>query len=907
MAQTKTMMRSFGGGEVSPQLFGRIDDTKYQTGLETCLNGIVLPQGSVENRAGFAFVREVKDSSKKVRLLRFTFNNTQTMVLEVGDKYIRFHTNGQTVMNADGSAPYEIAAPWAAEDLDRLNYVQSGDVLTVVHPSYPPQEIRRYTATDWRVAPVVFNTQLKAPANVKAERASAAAEDKNENKYSFQYKVSALNADKTEESAPSGEATVVANLYAYGTTVKVSWDAVPGAVWYRVYKCQAGLYGYIGDTQSLSIIDDNIAPDKSITPRLLDSPFVVGGGITSVEVVKGGTNYVTSAGGITGYKLPGKYELNAPAVGNWREEHDLTSFPIQYRNIIDGTDYGANIAEVVSVRVTEDGTQGSGAKLQCIFDRVAVSSFSGYTNYSDRLTDIKVIESGQGYINPVIHFSCHQQGARGQLYGIDGTIPAAYVSGDITLTVIDQAAKGSGAQLKAEVDSKTGAITAVRVLSGGRNYANPKIEISNIQSGSGAEFKINFGQSGNYPAAVGYFEQRRVFGGMPQDPQRIIMTRSGTESDLSYSLPYQDDDEINKQVVSPETNQILHFIPLNQLLVLSSGAEMRVSPANSDSLSPTAFRATPQSTNGTTYVMPLVINNNVVYCAGRGGHLLEFAYSYDAGGYLSGDLCLRASHLFDFKTIKDMTYQKAPYPIVWCVSSDGSLLGLTYIAREGVGAWHHHTTQGAFESCACVSEGDEDFLYVVVRRVINGRIVRYIERMASRKFESQEDCFFVDCGGTYSGPATKEISGLDWLEGQTVSILADGAVMPQKIVKDGKITLEEPASKVQVGLPYNFDLKTLPLIVQDPAYGMGRMKNVPRAHLRVYQSSGILAGPSFDEKDLVEYKQRTTESPGSPAALKTGEIDLALFGAWSDGGSICVRQADPLPVTIQSLALTVET
>ena len=66
MAVTKTIHRSFAGGEVSPQMFGRIDDTKFQAGLETCLNFLCLPQGPIERRPGFAFVREVKDNEKKV-------------------------------------------------------------------------------------------------------------------------------------------------------------------------------------------------------------------------------------------------------------------------------------------------------------------------------------------------------------------------------------------------------------------------------------------------------------------------------------------------------------------------------------------------------------------------------------------------------------------------------------------------------------------------------------------------------------------------------------------------------------------------------------------------------------------------------------------------------------------------
>ena len=147
---TKVLQRSFAGGEISPEMFGRTDDTKYQTGLETCLNFLCRPQGPIENRPGFEFVREVKDSSKKVRLIPFIFNAQQTFVIELGHKYARFHSFGATLMN--GNQPYEITTPWDEDDLFELEYVQSNDIITVTHEDYAPTEIRRYSNTDWRLA-----------------------------------------------------------------------------------------------------------------------------------------------------------------------------------------------------------------------------------------------------------------------------------------------------------------------------------------------------------------------------------------------------------------------------------------------------------------------------------------------------------------------------------------------------------------------------------------------------------------------------------------------------------------------------------------------------------------------------------------------------------------------------------
>jgi len=318
----------------------------------------------------------------------------------------------------------------------------------------------------------------------------------------------------------------------------------------------------------------------------------------------------------------------------------------------------------------------------------------------------------------------------------------------------------------------------------------------------------------------------------------------------------------------------------------------------------------PQSYIGSSNVQPVVVNNNVIFAAARGGHMRELAYNWQANGFITGDMSLRAPHLFDGLTIIDMAYAKSPQPIIWVVSSNGKLVGVTYVPEQRVGAMHWHdsytgagTLQSLFESTVVVEEGTGDYQYLIVKRVINGATVRYVERMNSRAFATPSEAFFVDCGLTYSGVATTTITGLSHLEGETVSILANGAVHSQQVVSSGSITLDAEATKVQVGLQITADLQIPPLVVGMEAMGQGRAKNVNTVWLRVSQSGGIFAGPSFS--DLQEAKIRTDETYGSPPDLQDGEIEIMLPPAWSDGGQICVRQTDPLPLTICSLTVEV--
>ena len=92
MANSKTIQVSFAGGEISPSMYGRKDDVKYQNGLKRCLNFLVHPQGPVSNRPGFEFVEEAGNSAKPVRLIPFVYSTEQTMVIELGDYYARFHS-----------------------------------------------------------------------------------------------------------------------------------------------------------------------------------------------------------------------------------------------------------------------------------------------------------------------------------------------------------------------------------------------------------------------------------------------------------------------------------------------------------------------------------------------------------------------------------------------------------------------------------------------------------------------------------------------------------------------------------------------------------------------------------------------------------------------------------------------
>lgn len=405
-----------------------------------------------------------------------------------------------------------------------------------------------------------------------------------------------------------------------------------------------------------------------------------------------------------------------------------------------------------------------------------------------------------------------------------------------------------------------------------------------------------FETPGNYPSATTYFEQRRLFGGTNNAPQTLWATRSGTESDMGFHIPALEDDRIKVRMAARESARILHLVPLNELLVLTDSGEWRVGSAEAGAVSPANIQIRAQSYIGSAEAQPVVINNIVVFAAARGGHIRELGYSNDRQGYLTGDLSLRAAHLFDDFTIADLAYQKAPLPMVWAVSSSGKLLGMTYVPEERVASWHQHDTDGSFESVCVLEEGTEDRLYAVVRRTINGVTKRYIERMDVMAVQQLADCRYMDSWLQYSGSPVSVVSGLSHLNGKQVTILADGRVHASRTVVNGSVSLDVPASNVAVGLPYTSELQTLPAIMQVDGFGTGRTKNIGRAWIRVFESTGFRIGT--DASNLTPHSPDNTTP-----SLQTGVLDVTVPPTWAADGQVLVEQSNPVPLTVTGMTL----
>jgi len=161
MGRITPIYTNFTAGEFSPKLEGRVDIARYFNSATTLENMLSFTFGGTFRRPGTAFAAEVKDSSASTRIIPFQFSTEQTYIIEFGDLYMRFYKdNGQIL---DGGLPYEIVSPYAEADLFDVKFVQTADIMYLVHPSYAPRKLTRTGDTAWTLSEFAYGEDRYPP------------------------------------------------------------------------------------------------------------------------------------------------------------------------------------------------------------------------------------------------------------------------------------------------------------------------------------------------------------------------------------------------------------------------------------------------------------------------------------------------------------------------------------------------------------------------------------------------------------------------------------------------------------------------------------------------------------------------------------------------------------------------
>lgn len=264
----------------------------------------------------------------------------------------------------------------------------------------------------------------------------------------------------------------------------------------------------------------------------------------------------------------------------------------------------------------------------------------------------------------------------------------------------------------------------------------------------------------NYPATVGYYEQRRVFGGSSDQPDTSFYSKIGASSSFSPSFPTQADDAIQATLVSNTVNEIRHYVAKRDLMVLTEDAEWAVNSGPDSGFSPDTVKQKVQSEWGSSHLRPQVIGDTTLFVPVNLREVRSLEYSFQTNGYETSNVTTLASHMFRDSRMVDWASVKSPDPLVVAVREDGDAPVLTLDVKADAVAWARWDTLGNFErvgTARAFADDSDDTIYFVVKRKINGQTVRTIEYIADRLLTDVRDSFFVDCGVTYDAPVT--ISG----------------------------------------------------------------------------------------------------------------------------------------------------
>ena len=849
-----------------------------------------------------------------------------------------------TAYTSGGTAtpPYEVVAPWAAADLFKVGYAQSGDIMTLTHADYPPQELIRIDNDSWTLSKVILEPEQAFPTDIEATANPPVAH------------VAISNVTQANPAV----ITITSTPLVTGDRIVIS--SVGGMVELNNFTYEV----------------------VAISATLITLKYSQSG----VVVNSTGFAAYSSGGHLDADVRPRRYAITA--VSSINDEQSLRGTCLQH----DGEPAIAITAITKANPAVITTTQGHGLETG---SDIALSGIAGMTELNGRRFDIVFIDA--------LHFSLRTFDGRPVDSSTFATYSSGGVVSELGCDLHTSAASDWDNSLRwvPAVDAQYYNVysnegsglfgyigTTTKAAFEDRNIAPDYTRTPPL---SYDPFDTFAGQQGVAPQATGFFQQRRYFANSNTFPNRFWGSQIGHLSNFSKSIPALDDDAISATIAARRINEIKHIVPLSDLILLTGGGEYRVTGGADGAIKPSALNVAPQSYYGSTDVRPIVAGDVGLFVS-VGEFVRDLSFNIERGKFVGRDITLLARHLFDFTTIKDWDYAPSPYNIGFVVMADGSACYLTYQPDQDVYAWCRTSTQGKYKSTCVVREGSVDVIYVAVERTLNGATGTYIERTDDRKFEDLSDAFCVDSGLTLDVPITvtgataanpvvitavahgmsngdtvdlsgirevttatntgeqvstgadgyngtgftvanittntfeltiegtdvdgsayaayssggaarkavTTVSGLWHLEGATVVATANGYAESGLVVTNGSITLGAPASRVHIGLGYFCRLITLPLTQYADGRGTdGRAKNVSRLTVQVERTMGMWFGPSTDL--MREAKFGLPALYGQPLAAVTEDIDVTMKGNWGKRKQVVLEQRDPLPMTVLAL------
>ncbi|WP_332751822.1 hypothetical protein [Hydrogenophaga sp.] len=412
--------------------------------------------------------------------------------------------------------------------------------------------------------------------------------------------------------------------------------------------------------------------------------------------------------------------------------------------------------------------------------------------------------------------------------------------------------------------------------------------------GSGSGSPAAYWKTGNYPQTVAFFEQRLFFGGSPQFPQHIWGSCAGDY--LNMTVGNRDSDGVAVQIAGNDYNAITNLVSARNLLPMTTSTEFSMAGPNNFSISGNSGNIVKDHTrNGSNFIKPLRIGREVIFLQRDGRKVRAISYSVTEDANVAPDITIFAEHLTRDHTFTGMAFAPNPDYIAWIIRSDGQMMSLTLERDFETQSWARHTTQGKFEAVGTVPAESANDVYLIVQRTVDGAVRRYVELLDYDTL----DRVYSDCTAIYEGAATTVVTGLDHLEGLTVTAIVkesseteNGDVHSSRVVTDGQIEFGYPVEYAAIGLPYTTTLELL-----DPEFGdvaspsAGRTKSVIDVVVRFQDTtSAKINGVDVPFRNIGDLLNQ-------PVDQYTGDKRLKHLG-WTSPENIVITSDTPTPFSV---------
>lgn len=395
-----------------------------------------------------------------------------------------------------------------------------------------------------------------------------------------------------------------------------------------------------------------------------------------------------------------------------------------------------------------------------------------------------------------------------------------------------------------------------------------------------------------FPQQSCFFQDRLVFAANYKNPYSLWMSKTGDYPNFSVEKvdgTVTDDSAIKMDLIVRNSYQIRHLVPSQDLVVLTSGNEWVIS--GDSVLTPTKAYPKSQTMRGSSTCLPQHIGNRIVHVQRSGSTVRDLGYQYESDNYNGDELDILATHLVKNHKLLSSAYCQEPDSTLFFVRDDGVLLAFTMIREQKVFAWSHFVTDGKYKWIVAIPRNENDELYAIVERTVNGQPKRYLEQFAVMRDDTDQ---YADSYVTGSGTTI----ALPHLVGKTVTIVGDGIRQKDEVVPaDGMVHLDESYSRIIAGLPYTTKIEQPGMEVSlREGTLQGRVHKINAVTLRVEDTYGGKIGLTFDKMDELKYTDEYTLFSGD----LTQSVPLYDIGA-NTRNHLCIMSDEPYPFKLNAI------